>query len=147
MTEGALAVQLCNRTGDVVRVAGVHLDIRFYMEGRFRYSFLLGQTNSQGISPISFDHLQRQLEANQRLFLMDYNTPLADCDNLVGIIAPTGAELIEREAYRAEFWPHEPAKYAGAAANDRVHSGEQKFDLCHGVGIAFELVCEVEGTW
>jgi hypothetical protein len=145
MSEDALAVRLCDRDGEAVLVAGVHLDIRFYIDGRFRYAFTLGRTDSQGVCPIIFDQLQRQLKANQKIFLMDYNTPLADCDSLVGIVAPRAAELIEREAYRAKFWPTEPSKYVGAA-NDRVRCGEQKFDLRRGGGSALELVCEVEGT-
>ena len=143
MTGEELTVQLRDAEGEPVRVAGVHLDLLFYVEGRFRYSFSLGRTDVHGVCRTTFEDVEQQLEANRRLFLMDYNTPLSDCDRLVGITAPAASELVEREASRAKWWPDEPPMYVGAA-NDRVRCPEQKFELRRGSGNAFELVCDVE---
>lgn len=144
MIEGQLTVQLRDPKGEPLRLAGVHLDIRFYNAGRFRYSFSLGRTDADGICRTTLEEVQRQLQANQRLFLMDYNTPLSDCDTMIGIVAPTARELSEREAARSKYWPEEPQMDAGA--NDRVHSLEQKFELRRRSANAFDLVCEVEGS-
>jgi hypothetical protein len=144
MSEGDLTVRLRDGNGDAVRIAGVHLDLRFYTQGRFRYSFSLGKTDVHGACHTTIEQLESQLEANQRLFLMDYNTPLAECDTLVGIVAPRAGELVEREAARAKWWPNEPSMSA-RAANDRVHCQEQKFELNRGGTNVFELICEVSG--
>lgn len=143
MTGEQIMVRLRDPKGQPVPVGGVHLDIRFYVEGRFRYSFSLGRTDVHGICRTTFGGIEQQLEANRRLFLMDYNTPLSDCDTAVGIAAPATGELIEREAARAKWWPEESPAYVGAA-NDRVRCPEQKFELRGGSGNAFELVCETE---
>ena len=141
MADEELSVRLHDTKGERVLVVGVHLDLRFYVEGRFRYSFSLGRTDAHGVCCTTVEELERQLEDNQRLSLMDYNTPLTDCDTLVGIAVPTASELIEREAARAKWWPGEPSMYVGAA-NDRVRCPEQKFELRRGSNNAFELVCE-----
>lgn len=143
MIDEELTICLRDPKGQPLRVAGVKLDIHFYTGGRFRYSFCLGQTDADGVCRTTLDRLEEQLEANQRLFLMDYNTPLADCDTLVGIMAPTPRELAEREAARAKWWPDEPSIHANAA-NHRVHSREHKFELGRGRRNAFNLVCETE---
>jgi hypothetical protein len=145
MSDGVITVRLNDAKGEPIRVSGVHLDICFYIERRLRYSFSLNRTDAHGISRTSFEEIERQLEANRRLFLMDYNTPLSDCDPLVGIVAPTAADLVEREAARAKWWPDEPPMYVGAA-NDRVRCPEHKFELCRGNGNEFELVCEMQGS-
>lgn len=89
------------------------LDIRFYVGGKFRYSFALGRTGVDGVCRTSFEEIERQLEASRQVFLMDYNTPLTECDAVVGIAAPTAAELAEREAARKKWWPEEPSPRDG----------------------------------
>jgi hypothetical protein len=143
MTCEELTVRLHDRKGEPLAIAEVHLDLSFYIEGRFRYSFSLGRTDADGVCRTTFQEIERQLEANRRLFLMDYNTPLTDCDTSVGIVAPTAGELIERESAGVKWWPEEPSRYVGTA-NNRVRCTEQKFEVQHGSGNAFKLVCEVE---
>lgn len=143
MEDEELTVRLLNAEGEPLPIAGVLLDIRFYVGGRFRYSFSLGQTDAEGVCRSSLQPVERQLEANRRLFLMDYNTPLTACDAAVGIAAPTAGELNEREAVRAKWWPETPSP-EGGAANQRVRCKEQRFELQQGSNNAFRLVCEVE---
>jgi len=138
-----LTVRLRDSNGEPLPFAGVHLELRFYLKGRFRYSFSLGRTDDEGICRITLQEIEQQLEADRRLFLMDYNTPLSDCDTMVGIASPTANELREREAARAKWWPQEPSAYAGAT-NGRVRCPEQKFELSRGSGNAFELFCDLE---
>jgi hypothetical protein len=143
VTKWKITVQLCDGKGNPLSIAGVHLDVRFYTRGRFRYSFSLGATDVHGSSCTTFGELERQFQANRRFFLMDYNTPLSDCDTLVGVAAPTADELAEREAARSKWWPEAPPLYLGAA-NDRVRCREQKFQLPHdGSDSALSLVCEL----
>jgi hypothetical protein len=143
MNDEQLTVRLRDAKGEPVHIAGVELDLRFYIEGRFRYSFSLGRTDAHGVCHTSFQEIERQLEASRQIFLMDYNTPLADCDTLVGIAAPTAREIAERQASQAKYWPKEPPSYIGTA-NHRVHCHEQKFELRRASGNAFDLICEVE---
>jgi hypothetical protein len=141
MTDDELTVRLGDSAGESIRIAGVLLDIRFYVSGRFRYAFSLGRTDGEGVCRTCLAAIERQFAANRRLFLMDYNTPLMDCDALVGIFAPTAGELAERRAARAKWWPEEIQSPDGAA-NQLVHCPEQKFMLGGGRGQAIELVCE-----
>jgi hypothetical protein len=136
MTNQDLTVQLLDGQGEPLRIPGVLLDIRFYVGGQFRYSFPLGQTDAEGVCSTSFESIERQLEANRRLFLMDYNTPLRDCDRTVGVAVPTGAELKERASARAKWWP-ETIGPGNASANDLLRCPEQKFELQRGSGKLF----------
>ncbi len=144
MSDDELMVRLRDRKGEAVTVAGVYLDLRFYIKGRFRYSFYFGLTDAHGACRTTFGKIERQLEANQRLFLMDYNTALSDCDTLIGIVAPTASELVERQVARLKWWPKEPS--ISEAANDRGRCQEQKFELHRGRGNSFELLCDVHGS-
>jgi len=145
MVEGKVEVRLVTRSGEPLRVPGVLLDIRFYVDGQFRYSFSLGRTDEEGVSRTTMEEIERELAANRRFFLMDYNTPLSDCDTAVGIVAPTARELAEREAARAKWWPEALDLYDGAA-NERVHCAEQRFQFQPERVNAFSLVCESEAT-
>jgi hypothetical protein len=141
MTDDELTVRLVDPAGEPMRIASVLLDIRFYVGGRFRYAFALGQTDGEGVCRTSLAAIERQLEANRRLFLMDYNTPLEDCDAIVGIVAPSAGELAERRAARAKWWP-EDLQLSDGEANQLVHCREQKFELVGAGDRAIALVCE-----
>lgn len=73
-------VGLCDQMGSPLQVAGVHLDLRFNVNGRFRYAFPLGRTGAEGVCRTTFEAVEAELEANRRIFLMDYNTPLTATD-------------------------------------------------------------------
>ena len=145
MSETEVSVHLCDRRGQPVRIGEVHVDLLFYTGGRFRYSFSFGRTDTDGVCRTTVGEIERQLRENQQLFLMDYNTPLEECDTLIGIVAPTADELVERQAVLTKWWPKAPSIYSGTA-NERVQCREQKFEVRFGRPNVFELVCEAEGA-
>lgn len=121
----------------------MHLDLRFYINERFRYSFSLSPTDAHGVSRTTFQALEEQLDANRQLFLMDYNTALTDCDTRVGVAVPTVDELSERNAAREKWWAEESAA-EDTTANWRVRCPEQKFEIKWGSSNTFDMVCEGE---
>lgn len=137
---GEIEVQLVTRSGEPFPLPGVLLDIRFYVDSQFRYAFSLGRTDENGMCSTTMEEIERQLAANRRFFLMDYNTPPSDCDTVVGIVAPTSGELAEREAARANWWPETPSSNHDTA-NEEVCGPEQKVQLEPEGRNAFSLVC------
>src|SRR5688572_7689939 len=71
MADKELTARLVDADGRPLGIAGGLLDIRFYVGGQFRYSFTLGRTDVDGVCRTSFEEIERQLEANLQLFLMD----------------------------------------------------------------------------
>ena len=139
MDDTPITVRLIDRAGNSLPIANILVDLRFYVEGRYRYGFGLGRTKTDGVLRTTLGDIQNQLDENRRSFLMDYNTPLSDCDDLVGIYAPTPDELTEREISRSKWWPgDEPLP---AAANDLLRCEEQRFTLRTSTSNEFALVC------
>ena len=87
--------------------------------------------------------MQKQLESNRKLFLMDYNTPLDDCNSLVGIVAPTDEELAERRAAREKWFG---ASDDGYVTNHSITCDEQRFELKREADNHFNLVCHSNST-
>ena len=143
MGQDELNVRLMRPDGDPLPIAGVLIDIRFYVEGRFRYQFILGRSDADGVCRASFREIERKLEENRQFFLMDYNTPLASCDSEVGIFAPSGDQIDEWESGRGELWPDTPSPYLGVS-NHRVRCSEQKFEVQRDGSNTVDLVCELQ---
>ncbi len=139
MQETSITVRLVDSTGNGLPITNVSVDVRFYMEGRHRYGLALGRTESDGVTRTSLAAIQDQLDENRRFSLMDYNTPLSECDDEIGVYVPDPDELAQREASRSRYWPDDepPAK----TANDVLRCSEQKFKLRRGGENAFVLVC------
>ena len=135
-----LIVRLVGTDAQPVALAGVEVDIRFYVHGNTRYTFTLGCTDDSGAVHTQLGNIERQLEENRRFFLMDYNTPLDECDSAVGIIIPSVDDLAEREAAKQKWWPDRKA--APETSNGRVRCREQKFQLSMTEPNKFDLICE-----
>lgn len=133
-------VQLAGKDGQPIELAGIEIDVRFYTRGQTRYTFILGRTDENGAVRAQLNEIERQLEENRRMFLMDYNTPLDDCDPVVGIIAPSVEELAEREVARRKWWPDKDA--SPETSNGAVRCWEQRFDLSQTAPNKFNLICE-----
>jgi hypothetical protein len=139
-SDQGLTVQLVGDDCKPVEIAGVELDIRFYIHGRVRYTFLLGRTDANGTVRTQLSDFERQLQEHRRVSLMDYNTPLEGCDSVIGIIAPSVEELAQREASRRKWWPDTPA--APETSNHGIRCPEQKFQLSKSAPDKFDLVCD-----
>ena len=141
MDQEDINVRLVRSDGEPLSISDVLINIRFYVEGRFRYQFILGRTGADGVCRASFQDIEGELEGNRRFFLMDYNTPLEDCDSKVGIFAPSGDQIAEWEAGRAEIWPETPSRYL-TVSNHLLRCPEQLFELQRGGRDTIDLVCE-----
>jgi hypothetical protein len=89
----SLAIQLTSLPGCEVKTGDILLDIKLFTRGSFRYQFKAGRTDAKGKLSITYADLEFQRASNAKLFLMDYNTPLTDCDPLVEISIPSDREL------------------------------------------------------
>ena len=138
--ETEIIVQLVGKDAQPIELAGIEIDVRFYTGGQTRYTFILGRTDENGAVRAQLDEIERQLEENQRILLMDYNTPLDDCDPVVGIIAPSVEELVQREVARRKWWPERDV--SPETSNRAVRCSEQKFDLSQTAPNEFNLICE-----
>ena len=134
-----LSIQLVSHDGNRVEIAGVELDIRFYVQGRIRYTFLLGRTDDKGTVCTHLSDIEQQLQENRRIFLMDYNTGLDECDSVVGIFVPSPEEIARRDTARQTWWPGTTA--TPETSNSQVHCPEQKFQLSRTAPNEFELAC------
>ena len=140
MVDTPIVVRLVDAKGDGVQIANVLVDVRFYMQDRYRYGFTLGRTGADGLLDTNLADIQAKLDENRSYFLMDYNTPLSDCDGAVGIYVPTSDELTEREVGRLKWWPErEPLV---KTANHLVICVEQKFTMRRDAPNDFALACD-----
>ncbi len=127
-----IKVQLIDPKGEELRLSNIVLNVTLYMSGMRRYSFSGGETDFAGISLISFDGIIAEWQDNQRLFLMDYNTPLRDCDDDVGISAPSADELAARVSAAKKWFPEDLEKVSDdieKSNNHCIESPAQKIKI------------------
>jgi hypothetical protein len=110
-----IEVQLEDAAGAPLRLENVFLEIRLFTRGNYRYGFNIGRTDGSGKLRVSYPDVENMRAENAKQSLMDYNTPLIDCDPTVEIRVPTEEELRGRvETVRktygtvpkwAQHWP------------------------------------------
>ena len=89
----SIEIQLETSPGNPLELGNVLLEIHLFTRGTFRYGFQAGRTDNNGRLNITYLSLENLRAANAKQFLMDYNTPLVDCDPTVEILAPSEEEL------------------------------------------------------
>ena len=100
----AIEIQLTDANGTALNLANVLLDAVLYVQGHTRYRFHAGVTNARGCLLLTFDALDKERLKNQAFSIMDYNTPLQECDPLVDLVVPSPSELqLRQEAIRTWF--------------------------------------------
>jgi hypothetical protein len=85
----ALQLQLVDKEKNPIHLSQVFLDIDLYIHGNYRFGFRLGSTNDQGRYHVDYALVEAKRAEAAKIFLMDYNTPLAGCDDRVKISVPT----------------------------------------------------------
>lgn len=146
--EGAeLKVELVRLDGIALALANVALDINFYVSGVKLYSFSAGETDAKGVCSMNYQHVFEQWLENRRLFLMDYNTPLQDCDDEVGIWAPSATELDRRLSAVKRWYGKNSDEAEGIVERSNNHlidSGEQKIKILPEADIqTMRYICDV----
>lgn len=125
-------IRLVNERGVAIPLEKVIFDINLYVSGILRYSFDGGATDSEGQCTIELDDLTRQWLEKRKLFLMDYNTPLQECDDVVGILAPSATELASRLSSVEKWFPgdfNELAEKIVHSQNHKISSREQSLKI------------------
>jgi len=101
----------------------VSIDVIFYVNGNKRYDFDAGRTTSSGVCVAPYRVFEATRAKNQRIFLMDYNTSIEDCDPEVSIHVPTKEELHARYEAVRKWFPHRALRQwlmLRTSNNDRV---------------------------
>lgn len=124
-----IEIQLVDRSGTQVRMANVLPEIRVFYRGRTErplYSFEVWSTDTGGRCEIRFEDLEVQRMLLGSGDLMDFNTPLTDCDPVVEVrIAPESEfEARKRRPWRTSWW--RPAWLTDWPANGQLEPVEPK---------------------
>ena len=92
-SQQSLSIHLKSPSGDTLRIENVLFEVTFFTHGTVRYRFFIGSTDSMGILRASYDDIERIRRRNAEQFIMDYNTPLEECDDLIEVAAPSESAL------------------------------------------------------
>ena len=79
----SILVTLETELGVALRANNILIDIKLFTRGNLRYQLKAGRTDANGTLLITYSALAKQRASNAMQFLMDYNTPLTDCDPTV----------------------------------------------------------------
>lgn len=104
-----IEIQLVDEHGSPVRLANVLPEIDLFYRGRLekpRYRFELWATDADGRCAIRFEDLEMMRKLLGAGDLMDFNTPLTECDPVVEIRIPLGSEFEARRRlpWRESWW-------------------------------------------
>jgi hypothetical protein len=143
-----LDIQLVGTNGAKLKLRNVSLDIVFFCDGKERYRFDAGVTNWLGRCRTNYAALDGERKENQRIFLMDYNTKLEDCDEVVAIHMPSTDELRTRLEAVRNYFPtniESVSRRFARSNNGRVHAPDVRVKFLANQRIAANLVCDVLG--
>ena len=129
----SIIVQLEIAPGDALRLGDVLLDVKFFTRGKFRYQFKAGRTDASGRLVITYDELERQRLSNAEWFLMDYNTPLIDCDPIVELSMPSEKELKMAADSVQQNFGTQPDWASRWPSNAQLDAAPRKVDLSNTV--------------
>lgn len=135
--------QLANRDGIPITKA-VFVDVVVFVRRRVRYRFNLGATDSSGQIEVSFSRLERIRLENQKDNLMDYNTPLTDCDSIIELIVPTAMELEQRCEAARRWYSEDASADTVGGKNDEVVCAPVAVDVDAETSGKVLLQCDAE---
>jgi hypothetical protein len=122
-------IQLEDASGAPLRLGNVFLEIRFFTRGNYRYGFNIGRTDSCGTLRVSYSDVETLRAENAKQSLMDYNTPLIDCDPVIEIRVPTEEELRSRLESVQKSYGTVPAWAQHWPSNGEVEAQPRKIEL------------------
>lgn len=92
-----LIIQVGDEMGKPLHLHGIYIDVEFYINGQHRYGFRFGPTDCKGRLNITYSDVEAERGLEAKFNLMDYNTPLDDCDDCLKVKIPSADVL--RKAY------------------------------------------------
>lgn len=124
-------IQLVDHSGVPVRLGNVLPKVRLFYKGRTDgppfYTFEVWPTDSDGRCQIRYDDLEDVRRLLGSADLMDFNTPLTECDPTVEIWIPPESDFVRRREIilkRVSWW--RPAWLIEWPANGRLEPVEPK---------------------
>jgi hypothetical protein len=101
--EQIIKIQLVTGRGEPLRLDKVFSSVRLFTKGNYCYGFRLNSTDENGQLIIRYDDIEKARKSSAQESIMDYNTPLKDCDDEIGIQIPEAQDL--EKAYEiAKRW-------------------------------------------
>lgn len=137
----AISIQLTDTEDHPLAVGNVLVEIHFFTRGLARYAFKAGRTNERGLLDISYANIEKLRLENARLFLMDYNTRLEECDSAIRITIPPERELRYAFEKTKNAFGESPAWARDWPANALVESIPGEIELI-GTITDLKLVCK-----
>jgi hypothetical protein len=128
----SLEISLEDSPGISLPLANVIIQVHLFTKGNYRYSLHAGRTDNNGQLNLSYADIEQWRDSNAKHFLMDYNTPLEECDPTVEIFVPTENSLRQAVENVKEGYGKMPAWAADWPSNNQIESGPQKFELKDG---------------
>lgn len=121
-------IKLVDKDGVDLRLGDVLIDIVFFQNRAFRYSFIAGRTNSAGELSVAFDEIEKQRAQKAKAFLMDYNTKIGDCDSTVELRIRTHSELEMAQQRARQSYGRDPDWVSNWPSNRQVKADPTPFD-------------------
>jgi hypothetical protein len=139
-------LQLADQHGVQIRIERVVVDALLYVSGKQRYRFDAGSTDNRGSLTISFEDLERSRVLNQSFAIMDYNTPLTDCDPRIDIAIPSEKELSQRIESSKKWFPTDISRQARLSGgnNAKIRCDNLTLDLTAISEDPVLLLCDVQ---
>src|ERR1700734_1273658 len=104
----AIHVQLSDVNGKPLAIENILVEIHLFTTGNYRYGFEAGRTDANGQIVVTYQDLETQRQENGAFFIMDYNTPLEDCDPVAKFVVPAEYELRRRQQEVIKVFGKEP---------------------------------------
>ena len=96
-----LKIQLVDNFRAPIRIAGIFIDLTFFLREMERYSFRVGATNNIGQLQITYDDVETKRLIHLEYQPWDYKTKLEECDSRVKITIPS-EETLQRASHIAQ---------------------------------------------
>jgi hypothetical protein len=140
-----LTLKVLDESKKPLLLSGIYVDLDFYMNGQQRYGFRFGPTNHRGELRIGYQDVEKKRVADSKYNLMDYNTPLDDCDDLVRISIPSMDKLKDAYEWKIKWFADKSSEDAKGwlnAANAKIKADETSVKL-HGIETIVSVPCSV----
>jgi hypothetical protein len=127
-----LIIQFVGENEKPSLLANLYVDLLLFIRGTYCYGFRFGPTDAQGKLRIAYQDVENERAKAAKYDLMDYNTPIDNCDDILKIKLPSADEL--RKAYEWQTKSQTggastEAKNWIKAANSKVKCDETSVEL------------------